>query len=143
MPIPRFRPHLDHGQVFGIPGVAFDQEGQLYNSNHEPVTIEGKVITEEVAAAMPAPVPASPPAKAGKGKAKTAAPPPVDEDTPEDERALDLEGYIAGSVKYDFQTVKAYVAQETGEDPQTKDEVMDLINRMLSGEKFSPADASV
>jgi hypothetical protein len=128
----RFNPNLPFGEVYGMPGVAYEQRGQNYNSAKLPVDENGKLLA---GALPPDPPPAAPAANAAKkGQKKPATAPVIDEDTPEDEKPLDLEGWIAGTKNYDFVTVKAYVSEITQEMPKSREEVEDLAARILNGE---------
>lgn len=131
MPALRFNKNAPYGEVYGAPGVTYSQNGCLYNSDYFPVDLLGQRIAYDAAAPAPVAAPAPPPKK---GKTNRAAPPPVDEDTPEDEKPLDLEGWVAGTKNYDFQTVKAYVSEKTNSMPEDKDDVMELASRIISGE---------
>lgn len=76
-----YNPKRPHGDVHGLPGVAFDQDGQLYNAQKQPVDDTGKVLP---VAAAPASAPEKP----------VAAPAVVtgsdEDDIPEDEKGIDL-----------------------------------------------------
>lgn len=45
------------GTVQGLPGVAYDQDGQLYNYQHQPVDLEGKPMELASVAELPTPEP--------------------------------------------------------------------------------------
>ena len=95
-------PHKPHGTVVGDPRFAFEQDGQLYSAQHEPVDADGKVI--ELAAAVveaAAPAPAAP--------APAANP---DDDIPADEK-VDLKAWATGdpsAAATPWQSVRAAAA---------------------------------
>lgn len=71
------------GTVQGLPGVAYDQDGQLYNHQHEPVDLDGKLM-ELAPDAAPTPAP----------QPSVAAPPPVTEDDDRlEEEKVDLRAW--------------------------------------------------
>lgn len=87
-----FNPKRPFGTVNGIPGVAYDQDGQLYNFQHQPVDLDGKVMD---LAAAPEPAPEPEPAPAA---AKAPAAPAVigeDDDTLEEDK-VDLRAWAMG-----------------------------------------------
>lgn len=140
MPIPRFNKNAECGHVFGLPGVAYEQNGHLYNYDGCPVTLEGELIVEAASAEQPAPAPAPAPKKGGAKKSANLDPPSIDEDTPADELNMALQAYVQDPTSYPFQTMRDTVSRLTGIQPQSKDDVLDLINRILAGEKFAPAN---
>lgn len=128
---PRFNPKAPYGDVFGMPGVAYDQNGTLYNDARIAVSSDGEPIPMEPMKGQPEA--AKPAAKTGKGGRTAAKAPVIDEDTPDDEKPLDLEGWVAGTAVYPFQTVKAYLMEKTNEtDIPDKETAMDLANQLLA-----------
>lgn len=77
------------GTVQGLPGVAYDQDGQLYNHQHEPVDLDGKPVPLAPAAASPAPAPEP-------AKAPAAAPVMAEDDDTLEEDKVDLRAWAMG-----------------------------------------------
>jgi hypothetical protein len=116
-----FDKKASYGQVFGAPGVAYDQNGQFYNYDFLPVDLAGNLLK-----AAPAPTPAAP--------VKAAAPvvPSVtddpDADTPEDEKPIDLVAWANGSLPgLRFFNVKSAVKAAYGKTPNTADEARAIV----------------
>lgn len=102
-----FNPKRPFGDVHGIPGVAYDQDGQLFNPQKQPVDINGKPMTLAPADAAPAaaPAPEAP---------KPAAPSVIaeDDDTLEEDK-LDLRAWAKDDPDLyatPWQTVRAAAA---------------------------------
>lgn len=113
-----FDKKASYGQVFGAPGVAYDQNGQFYNYDFLPVDLAGNLLKT-------APAPAPAPVKA----AVPVVPPVIDDDdTPEDEKPLDLTAWANGSLPGTrFFSVKAAVKAAFGKEPKTADEARAIV----------------
>lgn len=109
-----------YGEVFGAPGVAYDQNGHFYNYDYEPVDLQGNILK----------------VTAPKPEAKTAVAAPVtppatddtDDDTPEDEKPLDLQAWVKGELPgARFFAVKAAVKAQFGKEPKNAAEAKQII----------------
>lgn len=84
-----FNPKRPFGTVQGLVGVAYDQDGQLYNFQHQPVDLDGKLMDLAPAAAAAAAEPA--PEKAPAAPAVIGE----DDDTLEEDK-VDLRAWAMG-----------------------------------------------
>lgn len=122
---PRFNHKLmsSTGIVFGMPGVAYDQGGVLYNDGFIAVDSSGNPIKMVEPPKPSVPQVAPQPAAAAD-----------DDDTPEDEKAIDLEGWVAGTKAYRFGVIVAHLQEVSGQKAKDKEQAMALANRVLAGE---------
>lgn len=91
--------------VYGDVRFAYEYDNQMYNAQFEPVDANGKVMP-----LPPAPVRAAEP----QPEQKPSMPPATDDgddDTPEDEKEIDLRAWADGTVKYAFNVVQAEIAR--------------------------------
>lgn len=103
----------DFGTVQGAPGVAYDQDGQLFNFQHEPVDIEGRLMLVD-----PENAPAAPASVATETATAPSAPIVSDtsseDDVPADEKPFDLLAWAQGEpslAKTPWEKVKAETAR--------------------------------
>lgn len=88
-----FKHNQDYGTCHGSSAFAFEQNGQLYNVHKQPVDQNGNVMPYAPSTAPAAPPAEPPPAAPVPAKAATAA---EDDDTPEDEKPIDLLAWAQG-----------------------------------------------
>lgn len=131
-----FNPNRPHGEVHNAPGVAYEQDGRLYDINGVRVNLEGEPIPDD-----PAPKQAkakAPPAKKPKpGTANVAGfEVPQDmlndgEDTIVDlgDVKVNLSAWARGEEKVHFFRLKAAVEKEFGVKVSNGDEVREVLIR--------------
>lgn len=111
-----FNPNRPYGQVIGDGRFAFEQDGQIYNAQREPVDSEGRlmplaedgaiaadiqttktIVNPAATGTQPASQPAveSQPNQTDELDVKDAAP-PIDDDTPDDEKPFDILAWAQG-----------------------------------------------
>lgn len=100
-------PKGQHQQnVFGDVRFAYDIDGQTYNASKEPVDSRGNIMPiQPVAKTMP-PVVISDEDK-GDNNGQVGG----EDDTPEDEKEIDLRGWADGTAKYAFNVIQAEIAR--------------------------------
>ena len=109
-----FHPNRPYGQVIGDGRFAFEQDGQIYNALKQPVDSEGNVMPLEdgaAAAEIPTTVTIVGPSATTATKTQPAvesqpnqtdeldvkdAAPPIDDDTPDDEKPFDILAWAQG-----------------------------------------------
>jgi len=106
-----------YGTVYGHPFIHFEQNGITYNAECKPVDAAGNVLALPQAKLEP--------------KAQQPVPPPAtdpDDDTPEDEKPIDLAAWARGELKgLMWHQVSAAVEGRYGRKPENKADALALI----------------
>lgn len=107
-----FNPKRPFGEVFGVANHAYEQDGQRFNAQKQPVDENGRLMP----LAPKAPVPAEP-------APETLIEDDPDIDTPEDEKRFDLHAWAMGDPSLagtPWQTVRAASAEVLGDITELK-----------------------
>lgn len=128
-----FNKSKPYGECFGSPSFAFWQNGQYYNAAFTPVDKSGAAMEIDPKYLKAAPV----------AEAKPAPAPIVDDDddTPEDERPIDLKAWARGELPtVMWHVAQAAIASQTGETPPNKKAAIAIIEKHM-GPIALPDDA--
>lgn len=136
--IPKFNPKLPYGQVFGQPGVMYDQGGVLFNAEKLACDLAGKPLEEEA----PAPAPDPAPAPAIEQQPQGGDPNAQNQD-PADviDESVNLAAWLDGSKKYAFGQVQAEIQKAYDVIVKSKAEAIALLNDKLGKQEAAPAPA--
>lgn len=120
---PKFNKKRPHGTVHGLAGVAYDQDGTLFNSNYQPVDMQGKLLYPNE--------PAPPPERTGDiAEDAPKGPTPIDpEDVIDEEPRIDLKAWRDGTVRAAWATVASEVHRQLGAVVKNKQEALDVVNK--------------
>ena len=137
------------GQVVGLPGVAWELDGYLYNSFGQRVNLKGESIPDngpKKAASKPkaAPWPA-PPSKTVNVAGFEVDADMVGEQEPPDDfivNDVNLSGWARGDAKYPFFKVRSAVQKEFGVVAANADEVREILVREGVAEPAKEAEAA-
>lgn len=130
---PKYGRPFDHtaknsaGQVYGISNAAWEQGGQLYNGNYDPIDESGAILPLAPGVTKQAP---PPPKRKGSAKDRTMAPAPVDPgDEIDDEGTIDLKLWAEGGLpQLEWFVVQAAVLDQLGFAVDDADEAREAIN---------------